>query len=205
MLHFCIQNFPWFIILVAINLFSIDVALFFQETQMNQFIQYADFWDWLVSCFIIWDSSIWLHVSIVTSFLFLFCLFSLVYIFPQFSSVAQLCPTLCDSMNCSTPDIPVHHQLLKFNKLMSIVEWCHSAISSSVVPFFSLQSFQNQGLFKWVGSLYHVAKYWSFSFNISPANEHPGLIPFRMDCLISLQFKRISRIFSSTTVQKHQF
>ena len=123
----------------------------------------------------------------------------------QFSSVAQLCPTLCDPMNHSKPGLPVHHQLLKFNKLMSIVEWCHSAISSSVVPFFSLQSFQNQGLFKWVGSLYHVAKYWSFSFNISPANEHPGLIPFRMDCLISLQFKRISRIFSSTTVQKHQF
>ena len=118
MLHFCSQNFPRFITLVATNLFSIDVALSFQESQMNQFVQYDDFWDWLVSCIIFWDSSIWLHVSIVTSFLFL-SIFH-IYIFPQFNSVAQLCPALCDSMNCSTPGIPVHHQLLKFNKLMSI-------------------------------------------------------------------------------------
>ena len=64
----------------------------------------------------------------------------------------------------------------------------------------SIRVFSNESAFhmRW-------QKYWSFSFNISPANEHPGLIPFRMDCLISLQFKRISRIFSSTTVQKHQF
>ena len=45
-------------------------------------------------------------------------------------------------------------------------------------------------------------KYWSFSFSISPSNEHPGLISFRMD---SLQPKGLSRVFSSTTVQKHQF
>ena len=46
-------------------------------------------------------------------------------------------------------------------------------------------------------------KYWSFSFNISPSNEHPGLISFRMDCLrLSRGF---SRVFSNTTVQKHQF
>ena len=48
-------------------------------------------------------------------------------------------------------------------------------------------------------------KYWSLSFNISPSNEHPGLISFRMDWLISLQSKGLSRIFSNTTVQKHQF
>ena len=47
--------------------------------------------------------------------------------------------------------------------------------------------------------------YWSFSFNISPSNEHPGLISFRMDWLISLQSKGLSRVFSSTTVWKHQF
>ena len=46
-------------------------------------------------------------------------------------------------------------------------------------------------------------KYWSFSFNISPSNEHPGLISFRMDCWISLQSKGLSRVFSNTTVQKH--
>ena len=48
-------------------------------------------------------------------------------------------------------------------------------------------------------------KYWSFSFNISPSNEHPGLISFRKDWLISLQSKGLSRVFSNTTVQKHQF
>ena len=48
-------------------------------------------------------------------------------------------------------------------------------------------------------------KYWSFSFNISPSNEHPGLISSRMDCWISLQSKGLSRVFSNTTVQKHQF
>ena len=48
-------------------------------------------------------------------------------------------------------------------------------------------------------------KYWSFSFNISPSNEHPGLNFFRMDGWISLQSKRLSRVFSNTTVQKHQF
>ena len=48
-------------------------------------------------------------------------------------------------------------------------------------------------------------KFWSFSFSISPSNEHPGLISFRMDWWISLQSKGLSRVFSSTTVQKHQF
>ena len=46
-------------------------------------------------------------------------------------------------------------------------------------------------------------KYWSFSLNISPSNEHSGLISFRMDCLEFLQSKGLSRVFSNTTVQKH--
>ena len=48
-------------------------------------------------------------------------------------------------------------------------------------------------------------KYWSFSFSISPSNEHPGLISFRMTGWISLQSNRLARVFSNTTVQKHQF
>ena len=47
--------------------------------------------------------------------------------------------------------------------------------------------------------------YWSFSFSISSTNEHPGLISFRMDWWTSLQSKGLSRVFSNTTVQKHQF
>ena len=49
------------------------------------------------------------------------------------------------------------------------------------------------------------SKYWSFSFSISPSNEHPGLISFRWIGWISLQSKGLSRVFSNTTVQKHQF
>ena len=47
--------------------------------------------------------------------------------------------------------------------------------------------------------------HWSFSFSISPSNEHPGLISFRTDGWISFQSKGFSRVFSNTTVQKHQF
>ena len=48
-------------------------------------------------------------------------------------------------------------------------------------------------------------KYWSSSFSISPSSEYSGLISFRMDWLISLQSRVLSRVFSNTTVQKHQF
>ena len=60
--------------------------------------------------------------------------------------------------------------------------WCHPAISSSVVPFSSCpQSHPALESFQWVNSLHEVAKYWSFSFSISPSKEQPGLISFRMD------------------------
>ena len=80
---------------------------------------------------------------------------------------------------------------------------CHpllfpSPSSPSIFP--SIRDFSNE-------SLLHIGwpKYWTFSFSISPSNEHPGLMPFRMDCWISLQSKGLSRVFSNTTVQKHQF
>ena len=125
----------------------------------------------------------------------------------KFSSVAQSCPTLCNPMNCSTPGLPVHHQLPEFTQ--AHIHWVGHAIqpsrplSSPSPPALNLS--QHQGLFKWVSSLHQVAKYWSFSFNSSPSNERPGLICFRMDWLISLWYKEPSRIFSNTTVQKHQF
>ena len=64
--------------------------------------------------------------------------------------------------------------------------WCHPAVSFSVVPFSShLQSFPASGSFPMSQSALRIRwpKYWSFSFNISPSNEHPGLISFRMDWL----------------------
>ena len=62
--------------------------------------------------------------------------------------------------------------------------WCHPTISSSVVPFsFCPQSFPASGSFQMSALRIRWPKYWSFSFNIGPSNEHPGLISFRMDWL----------------------
>ena len=101
-----------------------------------------------------------------------------------FSSVSQLCPTLCDPMDCSTPGLSVHHQLPEFTQ--THVHWVvmQSTISSSVVPFSShLQSSPASGSFQWVNSSHQVANIWSFSFSIRLSNEYSGLISFRIDWL----------------------
>ena len=103
----------------------------------------------------------------------------------QFSSVIQLCQTLCDPIDCSTSGLPVHHQLLEFTQ--THVHWVGDANQPShplspASPL-ALNLSQHQGLFKWVSSSHQVAKYWSFSFNISPSEEHSGPISFRMDWL----------------------
>ena len=102
----------------------------------------------------------------------------------QFSSVAQSCPTLCDPMDCSTPDLPVHHSwsLLKLMSIESEMPSNHLILcrplllTPSIFP--SIRVFSNE-------SALHIRwpKDWSSSFNISPSNEHPGLISFRMDWL----------------------
>ena len=103
----------------------------------------------------------------------------------QFSSVAQSCPTLRDPMDGSTPGLPVHHQLQSLLKLMST----ESVMSSNHLilcrPLFLPPSiFPSNRVFSNVSSLcIRWPKYWSFSFNISPSNEHLGLISFRMDWL----------------------
>ena len=103
----------------------------------------------------------------------------------QFSSVAQSCLTLCDPMNpmnCSTPVLPVHHQLPESTQ--THVHWDGFEPSwplSSPSPDFYLS--QLQGLSQWVSSSHQVANYWSLSFSTSPSNEHSGLIFFRMDWL----------------------
>ena len=89
------------------------------------------------------------------------------------------------------------------------VHWVGDAIqpshplSSCFPPAFNLS--QRQGLYKWVSSCIRWPKYWSFSFSISPSNEYSGLISLAWTSWISLQSKGLSRVFSNTTVQKHQF
>ena len=88
-------------------------------------------------------------------------------------------------MDCSTPGLTVNHHLPEFTQ--THVHWVNDAIqithplSSPSPPAFNL--YQDQSLFKWVSSLHQVAKYWSFSFSISPSNEYPGMISFTMDWL----------------------
>ena len=101
----------------------------------------------------------------------------------QFSSVAQLCPTLCNPMNHSTPGLPVHHQLPEFTQTHA--HWVSDAIQPShplssllllppIPPSIRVFSNESSLCMRW-------PKYWSFSFSISPSNEHLGLISFRMD------------------------
>ena len=101
-----------------------------------------------------------------------------------FSSVAQSCPTLCDSVNRSVPGLPVHHQLPEstqthVHRVSDAIQPSHP-LSSPSPPAFNLS--QHQGLFKWVSSA-SGGQIIGFSFNTSPSKEHPGLISFRMDWL----------------------
>ena len=110
----------------------------------------------------------------------------------QFSSVAQPCLTLCDPMNHSTPGLLVHHQLPESTQ--THVHWVSDAIqpsyplSSPSPPTLSLS--QHQGFSNESALYIRWPKYWSFSFNISPSNEHQGLISFRMDWLDLLAVQR---------------
>ena len=121
------------------------------------------------------------------------------------SSVTQSCLTLCNSMDCSKPGFPVHHQFPELiqthvHQIGDVIQPSHPLPSHS--PAFNLSSIRvisNESVLpiRWL-------KYWSFSFSISPSNEYSGLISFRMTDWISLQSKGLSRIFFNTTVQKHQ-
>ena len=125
----------------------------------------------------------------------------------QFSSVAQSCLTLCDPMNHSMPGLPVHHQLPEFTQTHAIksvmpsshlILCCPLLLLPPIPP--SIRLFSNESTLHMRGPTY-----WSFSFSINPSNEHPGLI-FRMDWLDLLAVQgTLSRVFSNTTVQKHQF
>ena len=127
----------------------------------------------------------------------------------QFSSVAQSCRTLCDPMNRSTPGLPVHHQLPEFTQthVHRSSQWCHPAISSSVVPLSSCpqslpasESFPISQLFPSGGRSTGVSALASFL-----PKKSQGWSPSEWTGWISLQSKGLSRVFSNTTLQKHQF
>ena len=97
----------------------------------------------------------------------------------HYSSVAQLCPTVCDPMDCSMSGFPVHHQ---FSELAQTrVLWVGDALQPSnplLAPFPAFTLSQHQCLFHWVGLRIRWPKYWSFSISTSPSNEYSGLIFF---------------------------
>ena len=122
----------------------------------------------------------------------------------QFSSVAHSCPTLCDPMDCSMPGFPVYYHLPEL--VQTNVSWVSDAKPTCCPLLLLPSSFPNIRVFPNESVLcFRWPKYWSFSFSIIPSKEHPGLISFRMDQLISLQSKGLPRVFSNTTVQRHQF
>ena len=101
----------------------------------------------------------------------------------QFSSVPQSCPTLCDPMNCSTPGLPVHHQLLEFiqtqdHRVSDAIQPSHPLLSLLLLPPIlpSIRVFSNESTL-----CMRQPMYWRFSFSISPFNEHSGLISFGMN------------------------
>ena len=121
----------------------------------------------------------------------------------QFSSVAQSCLSLCDPMNwppCPSPTPEVHSNSLSLVMPPSHLIFCHPLLLLPQIPP-SIRVFYNESTvcLRW-------PKYGSFSFSIIPSKEHPGLISFRMDfCWFSFKSKGLSRVFSNTTVQNHQF
>ena len=109
-------------------------------------------------------------------------------------------------MDCSTPGFPsspISQSLLKFMSIESVMPSNHLILCQplhllpSIFP--SIKVFSNESALR-----IRWPKYWSFSFNISPSKEYSGLISFRMDWLDLLTAKRLSRVFSNTTVKKHQ-
>ena len=129
------------------------------------------------------------------------------YLKASVSSVIQPCPTLCDPVDCrrqASLSITNSWSLLTLMSIELVMPsnhliLCHPLLLLlSIFPIIRVFSNQSVLCIRW-------PKYWSFSFNINSFNEYSGLISFRIDCRISLQSEGLSRVFSNTTVQKHQF
>ena len=126
----------------------------------------------------------------------------------QFSLVqSQLCPTLCNPMDCSMPDFPVHHQLLEPTQthvqcVSDAIQPSH-LLSSSSPPALNLsqhQSFQMSQFFASGGQSIGA----SASASVLSMNSQDWF-PLGLTGWIFLHYKGLSRVFSNTIVQKHQF
>ena len=128
-------------------------------------------------------------------------------IYHPINSVAQSCPTLVNAMDCSMTGFPVYHQLPEFAQIHVHQLWYHPIISSSVIPFFSsLQSFPASGSFQMIQLFTSGGQSTgaSASASVLPMNIQDWF-PLGWTGWISLLSKGLSRVFSSTAVQKHQF
>ena len=122
----------------------------------------------------------------------------------QCCSVAQLYPTVTPwTAACQASlSITISRSLLKLMSIETVMPsnhliLCHPLLPPSIFPSISVFFNESALCIRW-------PRYWSFSFIISPSNEHPGLISL-LTGWISLQSKGLSRVFSNTTLQKHQF
>ena len=126
----------------------------------------------------------------------------------QFSSVAQSCPTLCDPMDCNTPGLPVHHQLLEFTQthvhwVSDVIQPSHPLLSPSPLAF---------NLFPASGS-YQMSQFFSSGGQSIGVSASASILPMTIQDWsplgwtgwISLQSKGLSRVFLNTRVQKHWF
>ena len=168
--------------------FSVSTVLLFLECSKVGIICFVAFLDWFLPL-----SK--RHVK----FIHVFSLLDSI----QFSSVAQSCPTLCNTMNCSTPGLPVHHQLQEFLKLMSIksvmssnhLVICHPLLLLPPTPP-SIRGFSNQSTLRIGGQSIGLSALAS----VLPMNTQDWS-PLEWTGWISLQSKRLSRVFSNTTVK----
>ena len=121
------------------------------------------------------------------------------------SSVQELCPGLCDPMDCSMPGSYPSPTPRAYSNSRSLHWWCHPTISSSVVPFSShLQSFPESGSFPMSQFFTSGGQNIEASASVLPMNIQ-NWFPLGWTGWISSQSKGLSRVFSNTTVQKHQF
>ena len=133
---------------------------------------------------------------------------SIIFTPDQIRSVAQSCLTLCDPMNCSMPDLPVHHQLPEFTqtyvyRVGDAIQPSHSLLPTSPP---APNPSQYQSLFQWVNSSHEsgLSIGVSASTSVLPVNTQDWS-PLEWTGWISLQSKGFASVSFNTTVPKHQF